>query len=526
MLTHVRRILVALAATATIAVASAQEMDAPRGGTVQIPLATQPATFNPILPSELAAAIINWTMFSPLTAVNPWTNTLEPYLAHSWEANDAITEWTFHLVEGVTWHDGEPLTAHDVKFTFDRIRDPAEGATTLSDMAGVTEVEVIDDLTVRVHLEEPDAFFADRLALGGNEIIPEHVLGEYELLADATEFNTAAPIGSGPFRMVRAEPGSFFELTANEDFFLGTPFLDGLVFRVVPDGNTRVTQLMTGQLDWADLEAPQLNAVRNNPNVEVTTFDSLGYQLFALNFQNPLFQDPQVVKAITHALDRESMRQTVAGDLGYVDDVFVPAGLEWIPRPDVEYRAYDPELALEMLADAGWTPGDDGILVNEDGERFEFYILVDRGDVQREQLGLIIQQYLEDIGMDVEYILAERGGRWLEETQAQTFDSRLAAFPLPNIDWAQRLYTTDGPFNSQSYSNDRVDDLFRQVLGTIDQDEQARLLVEIGEELYDDPPNIVLLYRDRMTASRADVGNIPPNNIKDSMPFSHLLFRR
>lgn len=121
-----RFISVMLVATLGVT-AFAQETPTKRGGVVQIPLATQPATFNPILPSELAAAIINWTMFSPLTAVNPWTNTLEPYLAESWEADADLTTWTFHLRDGVRWHDGVPLTAADVKFTFDRARDPDEG---------------------------------------------------------------------------------------------------------------------------------------------------------------------------------------------------------------------------------------------------------------------------------------------------------------------------------------------------------------------------------------------------------------
>ena len=512
-------LLLALAATG----AFAQEMDAPQGGTVSIPLATTPGSLNPILPSELASAIINWTMFSPLTAIDPWTNELEPYLAESWEASEDLTEWTFHLRDDVTWHDGEPFTAEDVKFTFDRIRDPEEAATTRPDFEGVTAVEVIDPLTVRVTLSEGDSFFADRLALGGNEIIPEHILGDTELLADAVDFMTLNPIGTGPFKMERAQQGSTYELVANEDFFLGEPNLDGLTFRVVPDGNTRVTQLLSGQLDWVDIEPPQLPAVQNNRNIEVTTFDSLGYQLFAWNIDNPLFQDPLVRKAMMHAVDRRGMIETVSPGLGYVDDVYIPAGIEWIERPDVEFREYDPERALEMLAEAGWTQNEDGIL-EKDGELFEFYILVDRGDVQREQMGLILQQYFQDIGMNVEYILAERGGRWLEETMAQSFDSRLAAFPMPNIDWAQRLFTTDGPFNSQGYSNEEVDRLFEQVASTSDREEQSALLTEIGEHLYDDPPNMVLLFRDRMTAHRANVGNIPPNNIKDSMPYSHLLY--
>jgi len=505
--------------------AFAQDLEAPQGGTVQIPLATTPGSLNPILPSELASAIINWTMFSPLTAINPWTNELEPYLAESWETNDDLTVWTFHLRDGVTWHDGEPLTAEDVKFTFDRIRNPDEAATTLPDFRGVTAVDVIDPLTVQVTLAESDAFFADRLALGGNEIVPEHILGSYDLLSEATEFMTTSPIGSGPFKMRQAQQGSFYELEANEDFFLGRPFLDGLTFRVVPDGNTRVTQLLSGQLDWVDLEAPQLPAVRNNPNIQVVTFDSLGYQLFAWNLLNPLFQDVRVREAMMYAVDRRGMIESVSPGLGYIDDVYIPAGLEWIPRPDVEFREYDPERALELMAEAGWTPNSDGIL-EKDGEIFEFYILVDRGDVQREQMGLILQQYFQDLGMEVEYVLAERGGRWLDETVNRTFETRLAAFPIPNIDWAQRLYTTDGPFNAQSYSNEEVDALFKQVISTNNRTEQANYLKQIGEQLYQDPPNMVLLFRDRMTAANAALGNIPPNNIKDSMLYSYLLYMK
>lgn len=504
---------------------SAQETPTKRGGVVQIPLATQPATFNPILPSELAAAIINWTMFSPLTAVNPWTNTLEPYLAESFEANDDLTVWTFHLRAGVKWHDGAPLTADDVKFTFDRARDPDEGATNAADFAKVVDVRVIDPLTVSVQLAAPDAFFAARLALGGNEIIPRHVLGGFTRLADAVDFNSKSPIGTGPFKMVRAVPGSFFELTRNDDFFLGAPNLDGLVFRVVPDGNTRVTQLLTGQLDWVDIEPPQLPAVSNVRHVQVTAFDSLGYQIFAWNLRNPLFQDARVREAMMYAVDRRAMIATVSPGLGYVDDVYIPHAIDWVPRPDVQFREYDPERALELMAEAGWTKNSAGIL-EKDGQEFSFYILVDRGDVQREQMGLILQQYFQDLGMRVEYVLAERGGRWLEETTSRTFDTRLAAFPMPNIDWAQRLYTTNGPYNSQSYSNAEIDDLFTQVLATSDQAAQAALLERIGEILYQDPPNMILLFPERMTASNANVGNIPPNNIKDSMPYSHLLFRR
>ena len=504
--------------------AQAQGTAPQRGGTVSVPLATQPGSLNPVLPSELAASIVNWSMFSPLTAVNPYTLKLEPYLAERYSVSKDLTQWTFMLRRNARWHDGKAITAADVKFTFDKIRDPEEGATNLPDFRKVKDVKVVSPYEVRVTLNGPDAFFDNRLALGGSEILPQHILGKFNRLKDATAFNTRTPVGSGPFRMKRAIPGQFFELEANPNFFLGRPYLDGLTFKIVPDGNTRITQLLTGQLDWADIEPSQLNVVRNRANVKVTSFDSLGYQIFAWNLRLPMFQDKRVRLAMMHAVDRTRMAQTVSPNLGYVDDLYVPKGLDWVPRPKVEFREYNPAKAKALLAEAGWKPGAGGVLY-KDGKPFEFKILVDKGDVQREQMGLIMQQYFNDIGMKVTYDLAERGGRWLEETTGGTFQTRLAAFPVPNIDWVQRLYLSVGQNNGQAYKNAQVDNLLTRLVSTADRAEQAKVMNSVQQALYDDPPNMVLLFRERMTAANAKLMGVPPYNIKDSMLYSHLLWK-
>ena len=497
------------------------------GGVIRVPLATHPGNFNPLLPSELASTIVYWTIFMPLTVVSPHNNQLEPLLAESWFANDDVTSWTFNLRQDVLWHDGEQVTADDVKFTFDRIMDPAEGSNAISGMSLVTDVVVVDEYTVRIDMSAPDVFFPDRMALGGYEIVPEHALSGFELLADAVEFNTLKPIGNGPFKMELAVPGQYFELVANEDYFKGRPYLDGITFRVVPDANTRVTELLAGQLDWVDVLPSQLPAVAANPNLKVDTFDALAYNIFAWNLLDERFQDVRVREAMMYAIDRRAAAQAVSPGLGYVDDVFIPLGHTWIERPDdLVFREYDPERALELFAEAGWTDSDGDGILDRDGEPFSFRLLIDRGDVLREQLGLIVQQYLVEVGLDVEYDLAERGGRWIEETQNRTFDTRLAVFPITNVDWLRRLYTTQGQNNGQSYSSPEVDELFMELSRTPDQAEQAELFIELNRLLYADPPNMVLIFNELMTASNANLLGLPNHNLKDSMTFAHEFWLR
>jgi ABC-type transport system substrate-binding protein len=126
------------------------------GGVARIAIQTQPGSFNPVLPAELSASIVNAALFAPLTVMNPETFAIEPYLAESWEASEDLSSWTFKLRENAVWHDGEPITAEDVEFTFERILDPEEGATNRRDLAGVESIDVVDEHTVTVQLSGPD----------------------------------------------------------------------------------------------------------------------------------------------------------------------------------------------------------------------------------------------------------------------------------------------------------------------------------------------------------------------------------
>jgi peptide/nickel transport system substrate-binding protein len=504
------------AATAPTAAPAA----ASSGGVARIAIQTQPGSFNPVLPAELSAAIVNAALFAPLTAMNPETFAIEPYLAERWEASDDLSSWTFYLHEDAVWHDGQPITAEDVKFTFERILDPEEGATNRRDLAGVESVEAVDEHTVRVQLTATDAFFADRLALGGLEPLPKHLL-EGDKLANFTDFNTLTPIGSGAFKMKEVVTGSSVELEAFDDFFLGRPALDGLLFKIVADINQRVVQLRTGDLDWVDIEPVHISQIESAGGLQVINAASNRYQILDWNLDPTkweLFIDPRVRIAMYHAVDREQLLAAVAQGNGSLGDSYIPPTLSWIPPTELEPYSYDPERAKALLTEAGWSDSDGDGILDKDGEPFSFYILVDKGNVQREQIGLILQQTFQELGMEVEYVVAERGGRWIEETNSGAFPVRLAEFPIPHPVWLQRIFGTDASNNARKYSNPEVDAALTALSQAADRAEQGRLINEADAAMHADPPSMVLFYRQQYTAINEALQNVPSGELKLSMP--------
>lgn len=517
--------MLVLALSLALGWAVAQEV--PQGGTVTVALPAQPETLNPVLPGELSSSIVNGALFASLTAQHPETFEIVPYLATSWEANEDVTAWTFHLDPEALWHDGVPITAEDVRFTFERILDPEESAQGYPDVSHVETVEVVDDHTVTFHLTQVDGLFPDRLALGSLQPLPKHIFEGFDKLSDAVDLNTANPVGSGPFKMVAVQTGSYIELERFDEFFLGRPNLDSLIFSIVPDMNVRVARLRAGDIDWTDIEPTHATALQGDPNVEIIPVSSSRYAILDFAFEGPyahLFEDPNVRIAMAHAIDQQLILDTVGLGRGWLmNGATIPSVLSEIPAPDIEPYSYDPELAKQMLAEAGWTDTNGNGIIDKDGEEFSFPLLLDRGNVQREQIGLILQDAFTDLGMDVEYVAAERTGRWIEDTRNRTFAARLAEFPIPNVDWFRRIYTTDGP-NARGYVNREVDELVAAAIQTSDRVQQGLYYQEAQELLHADPPVIPFFLREQLMAVSARVGNMPKGELKLSTPFTHLLY--
>jgi peptide/nickel transport system substrate-binding protein len=466
-----------------------------QGGEIVLSTSGEPVTFNPLYSQDSASADVIDLIHVSLLQTDEELN-LIPYLATDLpEISEDGLEYTYTLNEGVLFHDGEELTAEDVKFTHDIFINPDYTGPRAGDFDTLESIEVVDEYTVKFILSEVDASFDTRSGYG---ILPKHILEEVPVadLEEHMEYNRNAPIGAGPFEFVDYVDGQYLEVVAHEEYFEGRPNLDKVTFRVASDTNAELLMFETGDTDYMILPATEYATAETYDHGRISSTLALRYDYIGWNNDRPLFQDPKVRQALTMAIDRQLIVDEIMD--GKAEVAHVPASpLSWaFPESAPEFD-FDPEGAKELLAEAGWEPGADGIL-EKDGERFSFEILSNDGNVVRRDIGVIVQQMLGDIGIEVEARQMEWGA-FLEQTNAPNYDFDavvlawgLATDPDPTAIWHSK--EIEAGLNNISYKNDRVDELSDQNKKILDQDERAAVIAEIYEEIANDQPYTFLYY--------------------------------
>ena len=328
---------------------------------------------------------------------------LVPQIAESLEIEPGGRVLTFRLRSGVRWHDGRPVTADDVAFTVERVLDPrVEARSYAGDFADLEGVEVVDERTVRLRYR---AASADVLHAWTLPLLPRHAAGrEPDLLR--SEF-ASHPVGCGPFRFVHWKPGVEIRLARNADYWAGPPAIDGLVFRVIPDDRTGLQALLRGELDLMALTPDIWREAQGSP--EAARLQSLRYFSLRVMYVGwnegsaiPFFQQPEVRRAMSLALDRERFIERVVGaELGIVAATTYHPGLPWAD-PSVKPWPFDPQEARRLLDEAGWRDRDGDGVRERNGARLEFGLLVaaSRQEIN-ERIAAWIQQSLAEVGARV-----------------------------------------------------------------------------------------------------------------------------
>ncbi len=422
-------------------------------------------------------------MFERLVVVQA-DGSQRPQLAESWESSEDLLSWTFHLREGVKFHDGTPFDAEAVRFTYeDRLMNPDHSLVAAQYQAGIKDVEVVDDHTVRFHLNYVNSHFIAQLVSDMRAVMMSPAAAE-----KYGEDLALHPVGTGPFRFVEWVPDEQIVLERNEEYWGGPPNLDRIIYKVVPDTQTQLIELEEGTLhiSW-NFPFEHLQELEENPEIRVESgVQNATYGLW-FNTQRAPFDDVRVRKAVTLAVDVDTIVETVAAGLMDRAEGPVPVSVS-THDPTLEIPKYDPEEAKRILAELGWEPGPDGIL-QKDGQPFTVHMIWTEVVTSKDkEIGEVVQRYLTELGLDVRMELMDwstfspvRRDRDYDICWMQV-GPRPPDPALTTLDLGLRCGAL---LNDSDYCNEDFDAIMLEAASTIDPEEQARLYSEAQQMAID-----------------------------------------
>ncbi|MHA7878170.1 MAG: ABC transporter substrate-binding protein [Saccharospirillum sp.] len=458
------------------------------------------------------ARALSALLFSGLMVANEQMQMVPDIARAEPEISDDGRLWRFELKPGVRFHDGTELTAEDVVFTYRRLMDEAVSGSIAGRFNLLERVEALNEHQVLFTLSEPDARF---WSLAGYAVLPRHRFESAPMSeASAGSFSHPELIGSGPFRVRQWNGRQTLALAAFEDYHKGRPWLDRVTFRFADDVDILSQWQRQGALDLVqDIPVNQGPLVENATDWVVEATPAQRYDFIGYNLRNTLFEDARVRQALTHALDRQGLVASVMAGRATVAHAPV-SPWSWAYNDAVPVFGHDPQRARRLLAQAGWSPGEDGIL-QKDGERFAFELLYNEGSHMRRQVGIRVQQHWADVGIEVTLRPVDWTGL-LTRLQAPTarFDAVILAWPLvldpdPSSIWHSR--EAEAGLNRTGYSNPTVDALIIESLGALNQAERASHLAQIWSLLAQDQPYTFLWYPHRYTARGVSVRGFAPH---------------
>lgn len=461
------------------------------GDALILPLKSSPTNLDSRVGNDDASGRIFDMIHSGLIAVTA-ENDYAPDVAESWETPDNRTI-IFHLRPNLKFQDGRPLTAKDVKWTYDTLLQPTFSTAKKAGYAAVDRIETPDDRTVVFRLKEPNGGIFANLNLG---IQPQG--------ADVNVFKTK-PIGAGPYRVVEFRSDDRVVLEAFDNWHLGAPKTKRVIVRIIPDATTRVLELRRGSINFEVNQIPtdSIAEFEKKPEFKVMKSPGATYQYLAFNLRDPILRKKEVRQAIAHAIDRQQIVRDLLRGYGTVTDTIFPAG-HWARAENLPTYAYDPVRAKALLDQAGQRDPDG------DGPKTRFKIAFKTStDAEANQRAQMIQQMLKQVGIDVQ-IQSNEFGTFYEDISKGNFQMfSLSRGGLPDPDFYQVIFHSSSiPPEGQNrgyFINKKVDALIVQGRSTFDRAKRKQAYDEVQKILAEELPYLSLYHQVNVAMMRKNV---------------------
>jgi len=445
-------------------------------------------SLDPILVNDGYSALVNTQIYETLVTRDLDMN-IEPGLATSWEQIDELT-YEFYLKENVYFHNGEPFTAADVKFTLLRALDSAVAFSILGEIDPET-IEVVDEHTIRIGTREPFAPILANLGHSTAFIVNEKAVTD---LGDDYGQN---PVGTGPFMFENWDFGSRIELVKNNEYHREIPLIAGIQFQVISEASSRLIELETGQIDIAFNVSPNdVPRIEDHDELTLLRRINLATTYIGLNVQAEPFNDVRVRQAMNYAVNTELIIDTILEGVGA--PAIGPMGSN-IPgsATDLEGYDYNPERAMELLAEAGFEDGFTAtVWVDDDSTRIDIATAL---AAQLREVGVDINIQILEWAAFLDYVSEGNHDMFIMGLTTVTGDPDYALYPL----FHSSQHGAAG--NRTFFTNNQVDELLELARQVFDDEERAVYYRELQKLIIEEAPWIFLNEGEALIATRSNV---------------------
>jgi peptide/nickel transport system substrate-binding protein len=505
------------------------------GGQLRIAIQRSPNTLNPLLNGFSVETMINRLSFDTLLSVDASGKNLVPILATEvpTERNGGIGKdgltITYHLHSGVRWQDGVPFTSKDVKFSWQAMMNEKNNVNERVGYEDVKSVDTPDATTVVFHLKHKFAPFVNTVFSESDSpvcIVPEHILAKYPDV-NRIPFNEQ-PIGTGPFKVVRWVRGDHIELVANDDYFRGKPKLRSIVVREIPDENTSLNALRSHDIDWILDASPDLyKTLKTLPDVKVA-FDSM-FQTLGVDFNtsHPPLDDVRVRRAFAYAIDKQALIDRFTGGTAIVAWANQPP-YSWAHEQNVTKYPFSVAKAKQLLKEAGWVPGADGI-ARKNGQPLSLQLAYNVENATRRLVVVQIQAMLKAVGVDAQikavpsnlyYATYGQGGILINGKYDMGLYGWIAGYDPDDhsIYSSDQIGTPTHPDGSNytRYSNPKMDAAERQALSSYDQATRKKAYSTIQKLIANDVPEDYIWFPRQIEPISPKFKGFAPNPVNEA----------
>ncbi|MFP4199960.1 MAG: ABC transporter substrate-binding protein [Clostridia bacterium] len=466
-----------------------------------------PENLDPIVRGRMGAMAITMNLFDGLVRHDAETARVEPAIAEDWEISEDGLVYTFHLREDAVFHNGREITAEDFIYSFERLSDPENAsplAHYLDGVVGKTEFEdgdaetieglrAVDDFTLEITREEPDSSFLSTLAFPAASVVPREVVEE-----KGSDFGHE-PVGSGPFTFDSWVKDDRVKVSAFEDYYRGRAELDGVEFRVISEAATKEAEFLSGNLDAFIAPASIYRKYRDDEDYSENIIEVAEFFTRHIGFhcEKEPFDDVRVRRAFNHAIDKKEIIDVVLGGKGVPAVGYLPSS-SFAFDPDLEGYEYDPDLARDLLAEAGY----------EDG--FEVSIMTSENPEWGLPIVEAVMPYLNEVGIRLKPETMDTGVLY-DRLRAGEYESYIYstggdAHPVSYL-WR---FHSDLASDTNRYWSEDLDAVLKEARSTSDEDEMVALVREADAKILRDAPVWFFHYNKAVTMHSDRVAGLKP----------------